>query len=87
MNQTITLQLNNQIAQALQHLAQEKNLSLSEAALYSLHQSFNLPIPKEPEQKKIGNALDHFMGVWTKEEEQEFLATQDIFQATYSNLA
>lgn len=68
MNQTITLQLNNQIVQALQHLAQEKNLSLSEAALYSLHQSFNLPIPKKPEQTKIGNALDHFMGACTKED-------------------
>ncbi|MFL6202715.1 MAG: type II toxin-antitoxin system Phd/YefM family antitoxin [Thermoanaerobaculia bacterium] len=41
-----------------------------------------VPVPPEEPRtaKKVGHALDRFMGTWTAEEEAEFLKAVEVFE-------
>jgi hypothetical protein len=41
-----------------------------------------MPVPPEEPGtgKKVGHALDRFMGTWTAEEEAEFLKAVEVFE-------
>lgn len=41
-----------------------------------------VPVPQEEPgtAKKVGHALDRFMGTWTAEEEAEFLKAVEVFE-------
>jgi hypothetical protein len=41
-----------------------------------------VPVPQEEPRtvKKVGHALDRFMGTWTAEEEAEFLKAVEVFE-------
>lgn len=57
----------------LRELAEELQISLNRAALLLMRRGAGLVESREPE-RAIGGALDSFIGVWSREQEQELLA-------------
>ncbi len=68
----------DELASRLRRLAEERDISLNKAALVLMRQGAGLGTPGD-QPNVIGNSLDRFMGVWTKEEAAEFReATRDF---------
>ena len=65
----------------LRELARQRSLSLNRAALVLMRRGAGLAAPNDPpsERAPIGTALDRFVGVWSRNEEREFLRSiQDV---------
>lgn len=60
-----------ELERALRDLARETGLSLNRAALLLMRRG--LTRSEEGTDDVIGDSLDDFFGVWTREEEKEFL--------------
>lgn len=87
MQQILTLKLDSQLEQFLAQLAQQKELSLNETALSVLRQAANLPEkPKTQENTPIGDKINEFVGIWTKEEAAEFRASIAFFDVIDEDL-
>ncbi len=63
----------------LLRLARNEGLSLNKAALKLMRRGAGLDTPAD-RRDVIGDGLDEFIGVWSKEEEQEFLDSIQIFE-------
>ena len=55
----------------IQKTAESLDTSLNKAVLHSLRKGAGLM--ESPRRRVIGHRLDHLIGVWSQEEEQEFL--------------
>ena len=71
------------LEESLRQLARERGISLNRAALTLMRRGAGLEKPEaegSPRRGKIGNSLDKFFGVWTKEESREFLRSIEHFE-------
>ncbi|MCP4664127.1 MAG: hypothetical protein GY856_52755 [bacterium] len=72
MNQLTIRGFDDQLERRLRELALAEELSLNRAALLLLRRGAGLSaLPKRP--NVVDRALDDFFGVWSEEEEREFL--------------
>ncbi len=78
MTQLTIRGLDEQLEQRLLRLARSEGLSLNKAALVLMRRGAGLDSPDR--RDVIGDGLDDFIGVWSKEEEQEFLDSIRIFE-------
>ncbi len=68
---------------AIRDLARAQKVSRNKAALLLLRKGAGLDDPEEvrrPKAKTIGNTLDRFFGIWTKEEARRFDAAVAFFE-------
>ncbi len=71
----------DELERSLRELAAETGLSLNRAALLLMRRGAGQAEPAAAADSGIiGSSLDEFVGVWSKEEEREFLETLDIFE-------
>lgn len=77
MNQLTIRGFDDHVARRLKELARERDVSLNKAAVILLRRGADAEEPtaldQGQDQGKIGDSLDSFAGVWTEEEEREFL--------------
>ena len=64
-----------ELEERLRVIARERSLSLNRAALVLMRRGAGLESPPEPgrDTSSVGSVLDRFVGVWSAEEEREFL--------------
>ena len=72
MGQLTVRGFDEELERALRDLARRERISLSRAALLLMHKGSGLPHGGE-DTRVVGRSLDHLIGTWTPEEEQEFL--------------
>lgn len=72
MNQLTLRGFDSSLKRRLEQLAREREISLNRAALLLLRRGAGLETTANA-AGAIGNALDSFVGVWTEEDEREFL--------------
>lgn len=75
MNQLTIRGFDDQVERRLRELARERDISLNKAAVILLSRGAALEEPAAFDPGRVGNSLDSFAGVWTEEEEREFLAS------------
>ena len=73
MKQLTIKGLDEPLEQSLRELAIERGISLNRAALILMRRGAGLPELSQPTER-VGSALDTFIGVWSAEDEAEFLA-------------
>ena len=79
MNQLTLRGFDDELGERLQELAEKDHLSLNKAALKLLRQATGLDAG-EPSRKRVGSALDEFIGCWTPSEAQEFDREVRVFE-------
>ena len=85
MNQLTIRGFDDQLERRLRELAQAEELSLNRAALLLLRRGAGLSaLPKRP--NVVGRTLDEFMGVWSEEEEREFLESMRALEQIDADL-
>lgn len=84
MSQLTLRGLDKALESKLKTLAQEKNISLNKAALLLMREGAGLTT--EHKANTVGNSLDHLIGTWTDEDEEEFQKSQTIFQTIDEDL-
>jgi hypothetical protein len=72
MNQLTVRGFDPELEKRLRELAAERQISLNRAALTLMRKGAGLAEPGKS-GKGVGSALDSFIGVWSKEDEAEFL--------------
>lgn len=72
MNQLTIRGFDRQLEKRLRELAAERQISLNRAALALMRKGAGLSEPSKA-GKEVGSALDSFIGVWSEEDEAEFL--------------
>ena len=74
-----------ELERSIRQVAQERGISLSKAVLWLLRRGAGLG--EGPAQGPVvGHSLDHLIGSWTREEEGEFLASVEVFEAIDASL-
>ena len=71
MKQLTIRGFDDELEKYLHQLAEEEKISLNRATLKLLRQAAGLD-RKKPTPAVIGNALDEFVGVWSRDEERQF---------------
>ena len=61
-----------ELERLLRHVARSRDLSLNKAALYLMRKGAELE--QEADMPEIGKGLDHLIGIWSQEDEDEFRA-------------
>ena len=79
MNQLTLRGFDDDLSERLQALAEKEHLSLNKAALKLLRQATGLDVV-EPPQKRVGSALDEFIGCWTPNEAKDFNRQVKVFE-------
>ncbi len=79
MTQLTIRGFDEQLEQRLLRLAKNEGLSLNKAALMLMRRGAGLDSPAA-RLDVIGDGLDEFIGVWSKDEEREFLDSIQIFE-------
>lgn len=80
MGQLTVRGFDKDLERALRDLARCEGISLNRAALLLMHKGSGLLCGRE-RSTTVGSSLDHLIGTWTAEEEQEFLeATRGLGQ-------
>jgi len=79
MNQLTLRGFDDELGQRLRELAEKEHLSLNKAALKLLRQATGLDA-RDPSSKRIGSALNEFIGCWTPSEAQEFDRQVKVFE-------
>ena len=74
MNQLTVRGFDPELEKHLRELAAERQISLNRAALALMRKGAGLTEPSRS-GKEVGSALDSFIGVWSEEDEAEFLET------------
>ena len=72
MNQLTIRGVDADIERRLHEIARQQGISLNKAAIYLLRKGADM-VPDRPEHDIVGDSLDEFIGVWSAEEEKEFL--------------
>lgn len=72
MNQLTLRGFDPELEKRLRELAAERQISLNRAALALMRQGAGLSEPSKSGEE-VGSALDSFIGVWSEEDEVEFL--------------
>ena len=78
----LNIDLPSALYDAARKLAKERGISLTRLARDAIAaetRSFKAPEAAREPSGKIGNSLDEFIGVWSKDEEQEFLKSIEVF--------
>ena len=79
MNQLTLRGFDDELGGRLQELAAKEHLSLNKAALKLLRQATGLDAG-EPSIKRVGSALDEFIGCWSPAEAKEFDGRIRVFE-------
>lgn len=79
MNQLTVRGFDPELERRLRDLARRRGISLSRAALLLMRRGAGME-RSEPESSGVGNSLDEWIGDWSEEEEQQFLATVAVFE-------
>ena len=79
MNQLTLRGFDDELSERLQQLARKEHLSLNKAALKLLRQATGID-DDEPRKKRVGPALDEFIGCWTPTEAEEFEREVKLFE-------
>ena len=79
MNQLTLRGFDDELSERLQELAEKEHLSLNKAALKLLRQATGLNAG-ESSQKRVGSALDEFIGCWSPGEAKEFDGQVKVFE-------
>lgn len=74
MRQLTVRGFDEQLESRLCKLARREGISLNRAALVLMRRGAGLE-PATEHRDAVGDALDEFIGVWSEEEEREFLAS------------
>jgi hypothetical protein len=83
MKQLTLRGFDDELERRLERLARDRSISLNRAALLLMRRGAGLATPSDHSgdgsagAPVIGSALDRFVGVWTEEEEREFLRSID----------
>jgi len=72
MNQLTLRGFDRELEKHLRELAAERQISLNRAALALMRRGAGLSEPGKS-GREVGSALDSFIGVWSEEDEAEFL--------------
>ena len=72
LNQLSIRGFDARIDKAIRVLARTKNISRNKAALILLQRGAGLEPDAPADAVVIGNSLDHFFGVWSPDQSQEF---------------
>jgi hypothetical protein len=72
MNQLTLRGFDPELEKRLRELAAERQISLNRAALTLMRKGAGLSEPSKLDNE-VGSALDSFIGVWSDEDEAEFL--------------
>ena len=67
-----------ELERLLRHVARSRDLSLDKAALYLMRKGAGLE--QEDDLPKVGNRVDHLIGIWSQEDEDEFRAATRGFE-------
>lgn len=73
MKQLTLRGFDDELARRLESIASGRSISLNRAALLLMRRGAGLAPAAESRPQAIGSALDKFVGVWSEEEEREFL--------------
>jgi hypothetical protein len=68
-----------ELAEKLRGVARSRNVSMNKAALLLLRRGAGLSEPNE-RPNVIGNALDPFIGTWSRDEEEELLRAIEVLE-------
>lgn len=79
MTQLTIRGFDEELERRLRRLAQTEKLSLNKAALLLMRRGAGIDCAKD-RRDVVGPALDEFIGVWSKEEEDEFLEAVRVFE-------
>jgi len=79
MTQLTLRGFDTQLEQYLRQLARRRGLSLNKAALFLMRKGAGFDKPAG-RADVVGSSLDEFIGVWSKEEERDFLRTLEPFE-------
>ncbi len=79
MTQLTIRGFDEQLEQRLRQLAKNEGLSLNKAALVLMRRGAKLEAPAD-RPDTVGHALDGFIGVWSREEERDFLESVQLFE-------
>ncbi len=79
MNQLTVRGFDRELERRLRQIARDRGVSLNRAALLLLRRGAGLE-PPHPGHTVVGDSLDEFLGVWSPEEEQDFLKSIEIFE-------
>lgn len=79
MTQLTVRGFDEQLERRLRALAQTEGVSLNKAALLLMRRGAGLGT-RSDRPHVIGNALNDFIGVWSAEDEREFLASVEDFE-------
>ncbi len=85
MNQLTVRGFDSELESRIRELAQRRGISLNKAALLLLRRGGGLE-PAEGQTNVVGDSLDEFIGVWSREEEQEFLDAIEVFERVDESL-
>ena len=69
----------DELERRLRALARRDNISLNKAALRLMHRGAGID-DTGTATEVIGDALDEFIGVWSDEQAQEFMASVEVFE-------
>lgn len=79
MTQLTIRGFDQQLERRLRQLARSEGLSLNKAALLLMRRGAGLDSPKD-RPDVVGHALDGFIGVWSRAEEDDFLESIQVFE-------
>ncbi len=79
MTQLTLRGFDTQLEQYLRQLAHRRGLSLNKAALFLMRKGAGLDTPAG-QADVVGSSLDDFIGVWSKEEAQDFSHSLESFE-------
>jgi len=79
MTQLTLRGFDTQLEQYLRQLAQRRGLSLNKAALFLMRKGAGFDTPAG-QTDVVGSSLDEFIGVWSREEAQDFLHSLKPFE-------
>ena len=79
MNQLTIRGFDDELRARLEALARERGLSLNKAALLLMQRGAGLEVEGRA-ANVIGDALDDFIGSWTREDENEILRSIEVLE-------